>query len=1054
MGMTLDAWKGLLNVSPSKRSSKPGGFWAECPCHPDHEPSLHCYIGGDGQTVMKCHVCGADRVAVAEHFGYALADVAVDAITGEPPARFARGGRRGKGGSKAQAGKQGKGAQAGREAASISGDGREKGEDAGQAVKGADAAQQQNGPRLAEAPFVLGQTWRERDGTVLTLTRIYEYRDADGNLKKTKARYEGTDAEGERKKTFSFQSVGEDGKLYSADLWHDLLYRLPEMLAAKAQGGTIYVVEGEKDANNLAALGFCAVSSAYGGGRGALKKKWLPAYTEALSGAARVVVIPDNDEAGENLGRFICEALVGAVGELFVLRLREFLDAKEQEQFAKGDFTDWAHLMQRGRGMKREAIIRLFGELTDCALPYVRQGKAISLAPGQGAQDGRSSADREQGAQAVGTQAAGGAPPADAGSGKGGGSGASGGDGEDRFERYMGLYEYCVEGGRLCRIQGHGKSAWAKPLCDFVPELVETITRDDGMVQDTEWIIAARDRLGRRLPDAQVKNDEFLGMKWPAKVWKSFGNIYPGGLTAGYVKDAILRGGQGRAKDRTVYGYTGWRRDGERVMFLYNGGAIGADGVSVELIAASPHYNLRLPEVKDRSENDIERMGAQAIAALAQHFPARIIMPLLAQAFLAPLYSAMEALGRTPGYVVFLVGRTGSFKSTLQGYVQSMFGDFHAKQMPANFRSTSNWTADAPYYCKDMLFTCDDFYQTKTKRESDELARVANSLISAASDRAARNRQSTDKGVIKGRPVRSTVTMTGEVLPEINEGRTLRLMVVHVDPGEIAATPEELEPYAKLQRGGAYRAGMRGYIKWLMGRYDTLVGEMDERLADGMRRAAALNIDARYARLRENAGFLLAGVQAMLDWLLSAGAIDDEAAQELANAAAEGIGENLTRQVEDIADMTPAQVYMNIVRSLITTQAAATINLNDTDNAPQVDGRRDYANRPIVGWFDATFYYFDPEALDQCVRRNLKDRETSLGMSATAVRRQMMEMGMIVPGADRGLPTPLRARRVGRRIMKLLWVDRARIDGEAPEPNNEPADSGFTPLDEQAKIPF
>ena len=54
MGMTLDAWKGLLNVSPSKRSSKPGGFWAECPCHPDHEPSLHCYIGGDGQTVMKC----------------------------------------------------------------------------------------------------------------------------------------------------------------------------------------------------------------------------------------------------------------------------------------------------------------------------------------------------------------------------------------------------------------------------------------------------------------------------------------------------------------------------------------------------------------------------------------------------------------------------------------------------------------------------------------------------------------------------------------------------------------------------------------------------------------------------------------------------------------------------------------------------------------------------------------------------------------------------------------------------------------------------------------
>ena len=71
-------------------------------------------------------------------------------------------------------------------------------------------------------------------------------------------------------------------------------------------------------------------------------------------------------------------------------------------------------------------------------------------------------------------------------------------------------------------------------------------------------------------------------------------------------------------------------------------------------------------------------------------------MPLLAQAFLGPLYSTMVASGRTPGYVVFLVGASGSFKSTLQGYIQSMFGDFHAKQMPANFRSTSNWTADAP----------------------------------------------------------------------------------------------------------------------------------------------------------------------------------------------------------------------------------------------------------------------------------------------------------------------------------------------------------------------
>lgn len=1017
MGMTLDAWRSLLQVDPNKRSGKPGGFWAICPCHPDHEPSLHCYIGDDGQTVMYCHRCESDRVAVAKALGYTLKDVAVDAITGEPPAKYARGKRRGK-----DAGEKPK---PDKTAASAAGQGGER---------------EDKGPKLAQKPFAIGQTWNLR-GTALKLTRIYEYRDENGALKKTKARYEGVNAEGKKEKTFSFQSVGEDGKLYSADLWHDVLYHLPELVKAKQAGETVFIVEGEKDANNMGALGFTAVSSAYGAGSGSLKRKWLPAYTEAISGAARVIYIPDNDEAGEHLCSYVCEALTGKVGELFVLRLADALTEEERAQFDKGDFTDWAHMMQRGRGMKREEVVQAFRELAARALPYVRKGKVIPM-PAASKPKTNSVLPETQGKQPEG------------GGRKGGQGGGDGGDGDDRFEHYRGLPDYAIDSGRLCRIQGHGKSAWAKPLCDFVPELRETITRDDGISKDTEWIIGAKDRFGRPLEDAQVKNDEFLGMKWVSKVWKAFGNIYPGSLTAGYVRDAILRGGQGRAKDRTIYGYTGWREENGRVVYMYNGGAIGADNVSVELVNASAHYHLRLPEVEGHSEEELEQLGAQAIAALARSFPARIILPMLAQAFLAPLYSIMEALGRTPGYVLFLVGASGSYKSTLQGYVQSMFGDFHAKQMPANFRSTSNWTADAPYYCKDMLFTCDDFYQTKTKRESDELNRVANNLISAASDRAARNRQSAEKGTVKGRPVRSTITMTGELLPEINEGRTLRLFIVHVERGEIAKTTDALEPFARLRSGGAYRAGMRGYIKWLMGRWAALPDEVDARLDAGMAQAAGLDIDPRYARLRESAGFLLTGCRMMCDYLAAAGALDEKEAEALMQKAEAGVGENLSRQTEDISDMTPAQVYMDIVRSLIVTRAAAYIDLelpDTTSSSPQTDGGRDYANRPVVGWRDKDNYYFDADALDQCVRRNLKDRETSLGMSATAVRRQMMELGMILPGLDRGRPTPLRARRIGKRTLKLLWVARERIDG-VEEP--QAAEAEFTPLPEQTEIPF
>ena len=43
-----------------------------------------------------------------------------------------------------------------------------------------------------------------------------------------------------------------------------VLYQLPQVLEAVKAGKTIYIVEGEKDANNLAALGLVATTEPYG----------------------------------------------------------------------------------------------------------------------------------------------------------------------------------------------------------------------------------------------------------------------------------------------------------------------------------------------------------------------------------------------------------------------------------------------------------------------------------------------------------------------------------------------------------------------------------------------------------------------------------------------------------------------------------------------------------------------------------------------------------------------------------------------------------------------
>jgi 5S rRNA maturation endonuclease (ribonuclease M5) len=72
---------------------------------------------------------------------------------------------------------------------------------------------------------------------------------------------------------------------------------------AKASGETLYVVEGEKDANSLISRGIPAVSPSHGAG------VWRKDWTEQLAHARDLVILADNDEPGREHARKVAEAL-------------------------------------------------------------------------------------------------------------------------------------------------------------------------------------------------------------------------------------------------------------------------------------------------------------------------------------------------------------------------------------------------------------------------------------------------------------------------------------------------------------------------------------------------------------------------------------------------------------------------------------------------------------------------------------------------------------------------------------------------------------------------
>lgn len=126
----------------------------------------------------------------------------------------------------------------------------------------------------------------ERRNGDSSIVATYDYHDADGELIYQVVRLVPK----------SFRQRRPDGA--GGWVWRmtgvtRVLYHLPAVTAAAAAGDEVWVVEGEKDADRLTALGVVATCNSGGAGKFTLEQ------AEALKGA-RVSVIADNDDPGRD----------------------------------------------------------------------------------------------------------------------------------------------------------------------------------------------------------------------------------------------------------------------------------------------------------------------------------------------------------------------------------------------------------------------------------------------------------------------------------------------------------------------------------------------------------------------------------------------------------------------------------------------------------------------------------------------------------------------------------------------------------------------------------
>lgn len=147
--------------------------------------------------------------------------------------------------------------------------------------------------------------------TLGKLVRVYDYVDADGALVFQVCRFNPKDFRQRQPK----QNGGWQWNLRGIE---PVLYHLPALIEAIALGRTVYLVEGEKDAECLHHLGAIATTAPGGASRG--QGKWRPSYTVTLTGA-HVVYLPDNDAAGRGQSVRIANELVTSAASVTIVPL-------------------------------------------------------------------------------------------------------------------------------------------------------------------------------------------------------------------------------------------------------------------------------------------------------------------------------------------------------------------------------------------------------------------------------------------------------------------------------------------------------------------------------------------------------------------------------------------------------------------------------------------------------------------------------------------------------------------------------------------------------------
>jgi DNA polymerase-1 len=538
-------------------------------------------------------------------------------------------------------------------------------------------------------------------------------------------------------------------------------------------------------------------------------------------------------------------------------------------------------------------------------------------------------------------------------------------------------------------------------LANFTAEALFDLDDGEG---NHRFVISGKSRNGHPLHEITLDADDLSDPQWALRKWGAHAQIRPVSHAAHRVCSAIFA--QSSPKTERIYTHTGWTTINGTRTFVHGGGALG--GLQARIALRGPVRHCVLPENADQAA-----ALAAAFAVLAVE--PSVMIALLAVAMSAPLCEFAPMSG-----VVWLVGPSGIFKTSLAMLILAFFGA-HGEGALLPFSSTSPGIELALFEAKDNLVVLDD-YAPKTTDPRDPSRTKIMDVQRAFANASERQRLDQDLNSRSARPPRCALLVTGEEPPP-GESVLARGLVVSVK-----GTIDREKLSAAQHSAGLLGGAMVGYLTYIRDNWEYFASNTAARQEYWRDRAYQIISQTENCHMRRATlvGELMTGLEAFLAFAVSATAIDAQCSDQWLDYGLQTLSTHAHGDTGHRDDEDPVHRFVATLSSLLATGAAILAEQRRAD----IHGA---GQQNVIGWRLNDEILLQPDAAYRTVALACRSSGRPFPISAASLWGRMADRGMLLLPDKSDRPTA--QRRIGSMKQRVLVVRPSLLGLDEASPN-------------------